>query len=498
VKAGPDNKEDHLHNMQTSAPTGSSIQSFHTRRPHMLVWKAPKCSGEFREHPSRRVACRYEEHGTVRIADLFAGAMLTRPSAAASFSAREAESILRLMPTQIFLSHVTVEHDLAALLKQKIEKHFLEQVDVFVSSDQESIQAGEPWLDALQRSLTTAGMAIILCSPVSISRPWLNFEAGAAWLRKIPVVPLCHSGLEPEELPMPLSAMQGGKVSDPETLNRLYLAIAKLVPCGCPDPDWKSYADELSKVTTSTGVKKDSAVLSTPAEQQSSIDDLRRSAEAGDEKAVQSIAVYQSPDAWSALMEIAVDNIDDQLKIVAIKGLASFRSPGDIMPLCELLVQERWQVAEACAKALGRFKNPSAIPYLIKASDQHVDWLTTQECVTALGAFAPQQPEIICPALIRALEMSSFEGEAASQSLRRYDTLALPYLLDGLEKGTLVKGLSLAVKTIVLIRERKALPRLTALRDTWQKNLEGTTRDYMLSEIDKAISQLNEIPASAP
>jgi hypothetical protein len=161
-------------------------------------------------------------------------------------------------------------------------------------------------------------------------------------------------------------------------------------------------------------------------------------------------------------------------------------------------VQERWQVAEACAKALGRFKNPSAIPYLIKASDQHVDWLTTQECVTALGAFAPQQPEIICPALIRALEMSSFEGEAASQSLRRYDTLALPYLLDGLEKGTLVKGLSLAVKTIVLIRERKALPRLTALRDTWQKNLEGTTRDYMLSEIDKAISQLNEIPASAP
>jgi TIR domain/HEAT repeats len=407
--------------------------------------------------------------------------------------------MLPLMPTQIFLSHITVEHDLAALLKQKVEKHFLEQVDVFVSSDQESIQAGEPWLDALQRSLTTASMAIILCSPVSIKRPWLNFEAGAAWLRKIPVVPLCHSGLEPDELPMPLSAMQGGKVSDPETLKRLYLTIAKLIPCGCPETDWKGYSNELSRVTISIDDdKNDSAGLSAPAHQQSSIDDLRISAETGDEKAVQSIAVYQSPEAWSVLMEIAVDNIDDQLKIAAIKGLASFRSPGDITPLCELLVQDRWQVAEACAKALGRFKNPSAIPYLIKASDQHVDWLTTQECATALGIFAPQQPEIICPALIRALEIGSFEGEAASQSLRRYDTFALPYLLSGLEKGALLKGLSLAMKTIVLIGDRKALPRLTALRSSWQENLEGKTREYMLSEIDKAISQLDDTPTSAP
>jgi hypothetical protein len=161
-------------------------------------------------------------------------------------------------------------------------------------------------------------------------------------------------------------------------------------------------------------------------------------------------------------------------------------------------VQDRWQVAEACAKALGRFKNPSAIPYLIKASDQHVDWVTTQECATALGIFAPQQPEIICPALIRALEIGSFEGEAASQSLRRYDTFALPYLLSGLEKGALLKGLSLAMKTIVLIGDRKALPRLTALRSSWQENLEGKTREYMLSEIDKAISQLDDTPTSAP
>lgn len=403
------------------------------------------------------------------------------------------------MPTQIFISHITVERELAALLKLRIEKHFLEQVSVFVSSDQESIQAGESWLDALQRNLTTASMAIVLCSPVSINRPWLNFEAGAAWLRKIPVVPLCHSGLEPEKLPMPLSALQGGTVSDPDTLTRLYKGIAQLVPCGCPDPDWKGYANELSGlITAGRPGEGDSADRTASAPPRLSLDDLGRSAEAGDEKAIQLIAVDQSPDAWSILMDIAVNNIDENLKILAIKGLASFHSLGDITPLCELLVQDRWQVAEACAKALGRFKNPSAIPYLIEASDQHVDWVTTQQCVTALGVFAPQQPEIICPALIRALEIASFEGKAASQSLRRYDVLALPYLLCALENGALLQGLSLALKTIVLIGDRTVLPRLKVLRDSWQENLQGTARDNMLSEINKTISQLTDTSYAAP
>ena len=399
--------------------------------------------------------------------------------------------------TQIFISHITVERGLAALLKQKIEKHFLGWVDVFVSSDQDSIQAGEPWLDALQRSLATASMAIVLCSPESINRPWLNFEAGAAWLRKIPVVPLCHSGLEPEKLPMPLSALQGGKVSDPESLVRLYNRIAELIPSLCPDVDWKSYANELSGLIVAGHDEISYSVDKiTPAQSQSKLGDLRNSAEAGDEKAIQAIAVYRSPDAWSILMDIAVNNIDDQLKIAAIKGLASFRSAGDIAPLCELLVQKRWQVAEACAKALGRFKDPGAIPYLIKASDQHVDWVTTQECVTSLGAFAPEQPEIICPALIRAIEIGPFEGEAASQSLRRYDTVALPYLLDGLEKGALLRGVSLALKTIVLIGDKKVLPRLLTIRERWEENLAGTARDSLLTELDKAVLQLSDTPVS--
>ena len=146
------------------------------------------------------------------------------------------------MAVEVFISHVRTEQDLAMLLKEKIEKHFLGWVNVFVSSDQESIEAGDSWLDALRRALKTANLQVVLCSPASIGRPWVNFEAGAAWLLGIPVVPLCHSGLEPDNLPMPLATLQGGKVSDASALARVYARIAKLVPCDVPEIDMNALA----------------------------------------------------------------------------------------------------------------------------------------------------------------------------------------------------------------------------------------------------------------
>lgn len=410
------------------------------------------------------------------------------------------------MPVQIFISHITPDRDLAALLKEKIEKHFLNLVNVFVSSDQESIKAGASWLDALQRALKTASLEIVLCSPASINRPWINFEAGAAWLQGIPVVPMCHSGLEPHQLPMPLSALQGGKVSDSSTYLRLYSRIAEFVPCDCPEVDMQRLA-ELAAALETTGPADASAPAGSgdsaerpgrPRPEQEDLDQLQRAAESGNEQAVQAIAMGQLPEAWSILMDLAVNHIDESIKIAAIKGLASFRSPGDITPLCELLVNDRWQVAEACAKALRRFKDPRAIPYLIEASDQHVDWVTTRDSATALGVFAPQQPEVVCPALIRALELGSFEGEAAAQSLRRYDLLALPYLLDGLREGSLLRGSSIALKTIVRIGDQQALPTLEAVRDRWRAAPQDQGRDLLVAEIEKSIAQLSHAPVKAP
>ena len=60
------------------------------------------------------------------------------------------------MAKRAFISHVAEEAKVAARLKVALTHDFLRMLDVFVSSDGESISAGDDWLesidDALQRS----------------------------------------------------------------------------------------------------------------------------------------------------------------------------------------------------------------------------------------------------------------------------------------------------------------------------------------------------------
>ena len=109
---------------------------------------------------------------------------------------------------RVFLSHISDEASLADILKKHLLKDFLGLIDVFVSSDEASIETGENWLDAIEEALKTAKIELILCSTASVKRPWINFEAGAGWLRGLPIVPICHTGLQPAELPMPLLVLQ--------------------------------------------------------------------------------------------------------------------------------------------------------------------------------------------------------------------------------------------------------------------------------------------------
>jgi hypothetical protein len=91
-----------------------------------------------------------------------------------------------------------------------------------VSSDGESISAAEEWLSWFETAIRESAIVMILCSPSSIRRPWINFEAGAAWMLGIPVIPSCHAGLAKRDLPMPLSTRQGVSLAEPRDLATLY------------------------------------------------------------------------------------------------------------------------------------------------------------------------------------------------------------------------------------------------------------------------------------
>jgi len=131
--------------------------------------------------------------------------------------------------TRLFVSHISEEAEIAALLKQTIEEDFLDLVKLFQSSDIGSIVAGDDWLSAVQQALHDAAAVIVLCSHASIYRPWVQFELGAAWSRQVPIIPICHSGLRAAELPMPLSRKEAVELAAPDGFARLYQAIASII-----------------------------------------------------------------------------------------------------------------------------------------------------------------------------------------------------------------------------------------------------------------------------
>lgn len=149
--------------------------------------------------------------------------------------------------TNVFISHTSNESALAEALKGAISSDFLGFTDVFVSSDLESILVGDPWLDSVADALAKAHLLLVMCSEHSVTRPWINFEAGAAWGKKIPIVPLCHSGLSLKQLPMPLASLQGISLVDPRGLKRLYLRIARQL--GSPFLPQRNFEELASKLS---------------------------------------------------------------------------------------------------------------------------------------------------------------------------------------------------------------------------------------------------------
>ena len=151
-----------------------------------------------------------------------------------------------MAPLSIFLSHVTPEAKLADIVEGHVLRDFIGLARVFASSDQGSILAGSQWLDEVTSALKQANLHVVLASPDSIERKWINFEAGAAHVRGVPIIPLCHSGLTPAQLPVPLSESQGLVLSDDSGFRRFYAAIARALGSDLPDVDYAAYGREVA------------------------------------------------------------------------------------------------------------------------------------------------------------------------------------------------------------------------------------------------------------
>lgn len=146
----------------------------------------------------------------------------------------------------IFISHISEEKEMAILLKKLIEKSYWEIFDVFVSSDGKSINPGDKYLDTITDNLKECVVELIICSPKSVTKPWINFEAGAGWIRNIPTIPLCYAGMEAKNLPIPISVLQAIKMSDALSLKSIFRTLSKAIGTdNIPDVDLTDFINEV-------------------------------------------------------------------------------------------------------------------------------------------------------------------------------------------------------------------------------------------------------------
>lgn len=108
---------------------------------------------------------------------------------------------------EVFISFIHEEEKIAKAVQIFLKKK-LEKQNIFLSSDKWQVFAGELWLDRIRQELSSAKVVILLFSHKSVVRPWVNFEAGAAWLTDKAVIPVCFGDMAKEELPKPYSGIQ--------------------------------------------------------------------------------------------------------------------------------------------------------------------------------------------------------------------------------------------------------------------------------------------------
>ena len=154
----------------------------------------------------------------------------------------------------IFISHAAANARLARTLAEVFEQL---GATTFLASRAGDIRADEDWLRGIERALQEADTYIVLLTPESTLRPWVNFEAGAAWFSEKQLLFLRIDGLAAADIPLPISSRQVYALDDVEQFGaaldalrlprndirdivaRLAGEAAEVVPAGENEPAWE-------------------------------------------------------------------------------------------------------------------------------------------------------------------------------------------------------------------------------------------------------------------
>jgi hypothetical protein len=108
----------------------------------------------------------------------------------------------------IFISFVHEDEKVAAAVKLLIEEELELPDKVFLSGDKTMVYAGDRWRDRITVALKEAKLVVLMLSKRSVRRPWVNFEAGGAWLTDKTIIPCCYGNQQKDNLPHPYASIQ--------------------------------------------------------------------------------------------------------------------------------------------------------------------------------------------------------------------------------------------------------------------------------------------------
>lgn len=126
----------------------------------------------------------------------------------------------------VFISHSSLDREIAKFLKDKIVEYTGGTIQIFVSSDGESIPFGKNWLSTIEQGLNDSSIMFLLVTPNSINNLWVSFEAGFGYSKNIRVIPLCFR-VSVSDLQYPLGMLQGYDLTSAESFNNILSILNK-------------------------------------------------------------------------------------------------------------------------------------------------------------------------------------------------------------------------------------------------------------------------------
>ena len=129
----------------------------------------------------------------------------------------------------IFISHSSQDVEMLTHFKKQLNTITSNTLEIFLSSDGQSIHFGKNWLYRIEEALKQADIMFVFITPNSINSSWVYFESGYAYSNGIKVIPI-GIGID-FTLAKAISLLQGFNINSFEGMNNVIQIINEEFDC---------------------------------------------------------------------------------------------------------------------------------------------------------------------------------------------------------------------------------------------------------------------------